>query len=219
VRHLDKVLDKQNYTLAIADIPYGFSARGSENDDVPFDCADNTDMVESFKRTMSAPLWRFVIIHPLQQTDSILKTLGTACNAGVEAGIWMKPNISAFSPGNRLAWGFKNWAIGYQSPDGTRSSEMYNFDRDEGWLNIIRSSCVTNKSVDALGKIVNPYQKPVALSSWFVEHFSNTGDWVAGLCCGTGGTLVASLLKNRCGAAVDKSDRQVEYVKKRIITL
>jgi hypothetical protein len=78
---------------------------------------------------------------------------------------------------------------------------------------------VTNKSVDALCKIVNPYQKPVALSSWFVEHFSNTGDWVADLCCGTGGTLVALLLKNRCGAAVDKSDRQVEYVKKRIITL
>ena len=87
-------------------------------------------------------------------------------------------------------------------------------------MNIIKNvPCVTKKSVDLLGIVVNPYQKPVALNSWFVNHFSNEGDWVADLCCGSGAALVAALLANRNGAAVDKSKRQIEFVKQRIMTL
>ena len=148
-----------------------------------------------------------------------MAALNKACNAGVEAGIWEKPNINGLPSGNRLAWGFENWTIGYWSHDGVRRKEMYNFARDESRVNIVRSSCVTMKSVSQLGCVVNPYQKPVALGDWFVNHFSEEGDWVADLCCGTGSTLVAALLNKRHGSAVDKGENQIEFVKHRIMTL
>src|SRR5450759_1741217 len=36
VRKLDNVLEPKDYTLAVADIPYGFNAPGSEFDELPF---------------------------------------------------------------------------------------------------------------------------------------------------------------------------------------
>jgi putative intracellular protease/amidase len=67
--------------------------------------------------------------------------------------------------------------------------------------------------------VVNPYQKPVALGAWFVKHFSEPGDWVADLCCGTGSVLVASLLSGRHGSAVDKAESQIQFLTNRIMTL
>jgi hypothetical protein len=96
---------------------------------------------------------------------------------------------------------------------------MYNFAKDESRINIVKSSCVTKKSLSELGAVMNPYQKPVALGAWFVDHFSQPGDWVADLCCGTGSTLVATLLHGRHGSAVDKSQKQVDFVSSRIMTL
>lgn len=96
---------------------------------------------------------------------------------------------------------------------------MYNFQSDESRVNIIKAACVTRKSLSELGYIVNPYQKPVALGDWFVSHFSDEGDWVADLCCGTGSTLVAALLRKRNGSAVDKGESQTQFVSRRIMTL
>ena len=96
---------------------------------------------------------------------------------------------------------------------------MYNFERDESRVNIVRASCVTRKSLSELGAVVNPYQKPVALGDWFVSHFSEEGDWVADLCCGTGSTLVAALLKKRYGCAVDRAQSQTEFVTRYVMTL
>jgi len=219
VRQLDNILEKQNYTLAVADIPYGFNAPGSEYDETPFMEQDVIDMVLSFAKVSTSPFWRFVVIHSLQQAYWVMSALHKTCNAGVEAGIWEKPNINALPSGNRLAWGFENWTIGYMSPDGIRRKEMYNFARDESRVNIVRSSCVTVKSLSQLGCVVNPYQKPVALGEWFVMHFSDEGDWVADLCCGTGSTLVAALLNKRHGCAVDKGESQTEFVTHQIMTL
>lgn len=219
VRDLVSILEKQSYTLAVADIPYGFNAKGSEFDEVPFSEQDVVDMVRSFAKVTSSPIWRFVIIHSLSQASSVMAALGKVCTAGVEAGIWEKPNINSLPSGNRLAWGFENWTVGYWSHDGVRRREMYNFARDESRVNIVRSSCVTRKSLSDLGCVVNPYQKPVALGNWFVSHFSEEGDWVADLCCGTGSTLVATLLLGRHGSAVDKSESQIQFVTNRIMTL
>ena len=36
VRNLDSVLQPKSYTLAVADIPYGFNAPGSKFDEIPF---------------------------------------------------------------------------------------------------------------------------------------------------------------------------------------
>jgi hypothetical protein len=119
-----------------------------------------------------------------------------------------------------MAWGFEAWTVGFHTDRRTGRNGMYNWAPGESKLNIIKNvPCVTKKALDLLGAVVNPYQKPVALNTWFVKHFSNKGDWVADLCCGSGAALVAALLANRNGAAVDKSKRQIEFVKQRIITL
>lgn len=219
VRVLDSVLEKKRYTLAFADVPYGFNVPGSELDDVPFTKEDLLDMVRSFAKVTTSEIWRFVVMHSFQQTNAVLAALNEVCNCGVEGGIWEKPNINELPNGNRLAWGFETWCIGYYSKDGVRHKEMYNFAKDESRVNIVRSSCVTKKSLSPLGCVVNPYQKPVALGAWFVTHFSEANDWVADLCCGTGSTLVAALLNGRHGSAVDRSEKQIEFVKSRIMTL
>jgi hypothetical protein len=117
VQILDKVINQKYYTLAIANIPYRFGAEGSENDNVAFAEVDIIKMVQSFKKTTTSDLWRFVIIHSLQQTSCVLEALRKSCNAGVESGMWSKPNINGCPPGNWLAWGFKNWSIGYNFAD------------------------------------------------------------------------------------------------------
>ena len=219
VRNLDSVLQPKSYTLAVADIPYGFNAPGSEFDEIAFSEQDVLDMVTSFARVTTAPIWRFAIIHSLAQSTGVMAALRKVCNAGIEAGIWEKTNVNGLLSGNRMAWGFENWTIGYWSHDGVRRKEMYNFQSDESRVNIIKAACVTRKSLSELGYIVNPYQKPVALGDWFVNHFSDEGDWVADLCCGTGSTLVAALLRKQNGSAVDKGESQTQFVSRRIMTL
>ena len=163
VRKLDNVLEPKCYTLAVADILYGFNAPGSEFDDIPFSEQDVIDMVTSFAGVTTAPIWRFAIIHSLAQSNGVMAALSKVCNAGVEAGIWEKTNVNGLLSGNRMAWGFKNWTIGYWSHDGVRRKEMYCFQSDESRVNIIKAACVTRKSLSELGYIVHPYQKPVAL--------------------------------------------------------
>ena len=118
-------------------------------------------MITKFAASTTSTIWRFVIIHSLQQTNVVLEALAETCNCGVEAGIWEKPNINAQPNGNRLAWGFENWSIGYYSNDGMRHKEMYQFSKSESRINIVKSSAVTKKSLSPLGCVVNPYQKPI----------------------------------------------------------
>lgn len=113
VRALDKFMEKKCYTLGIADIPYGFNALGSESDEQPFSEEDVVDMVNCFSKVTTSTLWRFVVIHSLQQSGPVMSALGKTCNAGVEAGIWEKPNVHAHPSRNRLAWAFECWSIGY----------------------------------------------------------------------------------------------------------
>jgi hypothetical protein len=218
VRMLDGFLLPRSYTLAVADIPYGFNAPGAEYDD-QFMEQDILDMVTRFSNVTTSKIWRFVIIHSLQQTNVVMSCLEKVCNCGVEAGIWEKTNINQYPSGPRLAWAFENWTVGYYCESGVRTREMYNFGPYDSRSNIVKRPCVTKKSMSTLGFIVNPYQKPVGLGDWFVNHFSEKGDWVADLCCGTGSTLAAALLNSRHGCAVDRSSTQIEFVRGRVITL
>lgn len=198
-----------NFTLGFADIPYGFGAPGAEFDDA-FSEKDVLDMITQFSNVTTAKHWRFAIMHSLQQTQMVMAALEKVCNCGVESGIWEKTNIQERPLGPRLAWGFENWSMGFFSKDEIRSMNMYCFDSDESRINIIKVPCVTKKSVNPVGFVVNPYQKPVGLGAWFVTHFSESGDWVLDLCCGTGATLVAALLNGRHGCAVDKNPSQTD---------
>lgn len=55
--------------------------------------------------------------------------------------------------------------------------------------------------------------------SWFVEHFSEVGDWVADLCAGSGSTTCAALLAGRSCSAVELSPGQIDCIKTRVVTL
>lgn len=56
VRALDRFLEKRPYTLAIADIPYGFNAMGLENDEEAFCEKDIIDMVNCFAKVTTSKL-------------------------------------------------------------------------------------------------------------------------------------------------------------------
>ncbi len=135
-------------------------------------------------------MWRFVVIHSLQQVHVVMTVLGKHCNAGVETGIWDKSNIHETPSGNRLSWSFENWTIGYYHESGIRTRDLYNFEPAESRRNVLTFPCVTAKGLTPLGDLVNPYQKPVGLMDYFVRHFSLKGDcgfvrrdWVYYLCC------------------------------------
>jgi hypothetical protein len=152
-----------------------------------FERQDMVDMVESFVKVMTSPVWRFVVLHCAQQTSYVMEGLDQTCNARIDGGMCKKPNINIKPLGNRMAWGFKSWSFGFHLRIHFGHNGMYSWAAGESKLNIIKKvPRVTKKLLDWLGAIVNPYQKPIALSSWFVNHFSNKGDWVANLCCGTG---------------------------------
>jgi hypothetical protein len=66
-----------------------------------------------------------------------------------------------------------------------RDSTVYLFDDEEDRYNTI--SCPISRLLTTPSrKVVNVCQKPVALMSWFVKHFSREGQWVLDLCSGTG---------------------------------
>jgi hypothetical protein len=82
-----KLLPRKDYTLPIADIPYGFRLAGSINDEEPYKYAQLDKMVKDFAQLTIAPLWRVLIFHSRDQTYSVTKALRNTCHA-VEGLTW-----------------------------------------------------------------------------------------------------------------------------------
>jgi hypothetical protein len=82
-----KLLPRKDYTLLIADIPYGFRLAGSINDEEPYKYAQLDKMVQDFAQLTTAPLWRILIFHSRDQTYSVTKALRNTCHA-VEGLTW-----------------------------------------------------------------------------------------------------------------------------------
>lgn len=88
VRGLHLLIPTKDYTLAVADIPYGYKFNGAENDEEPFSEEDCEYMMNSFLDCNTSPIWRFVIFHSTTQSEMVHRVLKKFCNAGVEIGIW-----------------------------------------------------------------------------------------------------------------------------------
>ena len=82
-----QVLPKKDYTLLIADIPYGFRMAGSSYDDTPFLFKQLNKIIKDFAQLTTTPLWRIVIFHSMDQGYSVSQALRSTCH-GVENLAW-----------------------------------------------------------------------------------------------------------------------------------
>ena len=87
VKDMSTILPKKDYSLLIADIPYGFRLAGSINDEEPFKYSQLEKMIKDFAKLTTAPLWRIIIFHSRDQSYSVSKALMTTCHA-VEGLTW-----------------------------------------------------------------------------------------------------------------------------------
>ena len=87
VADMGNLLPKKDYSLLIADIPYGFRLAGSVNDEEPFKYIQLEKMIKAFSQLTTAPLWRIIIFHSRDQSYSVSKALMTTCHA-VEGLMW-----------------------------------------------------------------------------------------------------------------------------------
>ncbi|KAJ7514498.1 hypothetical protein O6H91_23G046600 [Diphasiastrum complanatum] len=71
VSKLIEEVPKHEYTLAIADIPYGFRMPGSINDLKPFSYPQIMKLVIDFAALTTSSLWRCVIFHSMAQSSSV----------------------------------------------------------------------------------------------------------------------------------------------------
>ena len=87
VAELSSKLPKKDYSLLIADIPYGFRMAGSSYDDEPFRFKQLEKMVKDFAELTTASLWRIVIFHSMDQGYSVAQALRSRCH-GIENLAW-----------------------------------------------------------------------------------------------------------------------------------
>ena len=62
-----QIVPKKEYTLMIGNIPYHFRMAGSSYDDEPFRFKQLEKMVKDFAELTTAPLWRIVVFHSMDQ--------------------------------------------------------------------------------------------------------------------------------------------------------
>ena len=75
VAELSSKLPKKEYSLLVADIPYGFRMAGSSYDDEPFRFKQLEKMVKDFAELTTASLWRIVIFHSMDQGYFVAQAL------------------------------------------------------------------------------------------------------------------------------------------------
>ena len=92
VADMGTILPRKDYSLLIADIPYGFRLAGSVNDEEPFKYIQLEKMIKAFAKLTTAPLWRVVIFHSRDQSYSVSKALLTTCHA-VEGLTWYLSDV------------------------------------------------------------------------------------------------------------------------------
>lgn len=88
-RLLHDYIPKRDYTLVLADIPYGFSIPGCLHDDaVAWGQPEIAAMVRAFKVVTTAKLWRIIIVHSLDQYGPVKSVLEHECNGGTQHCMW-----------------------------------------------------------------------------------------------------------------------------------
>ena len=86
IEMIQKVLKKE-YTLLIANIPYGFRMAGSSYNDEPFKFKQLEKIVKDFAELTTASLWRIVVFHSMDQEYSVTQAFRSHCH-GIENLAW-----------------------------------------------------------------------------------------------------------------------------------
>ena len=86
VEMIQMLLTKE-YTLRIADTPYGFRMAGSSYDDEPFRFKQLEKMVKDFVESTTTSLWRIMFFHSMDQGYSVAQALRSHCH-GLENLVW-----------------------------------------------------------------------------------------------------------------------------------
>ena len=87
VAEMITMVAKKEYTLLVADIPYGFRMAGSSYDEEPFRFKQLQKMVKDFADLTTTGLWRIVVFHSMDQGYSVAQALRSRCH-GVENLAW-----------------------------------------------------------------------------------------------------------------------------------
>lgn len=86
---LHEYIPKRDYTLMLADIPYGFNVSGCLHDDsVAWGQEEVSTMLRSFKVVTTARLWRVIIMHSIDQYAAVKTVLEAECNGGTQNCVW-----------------------------------------------------------------------------------------------------------------------------------
>jgi hypothetical protein len=88
VRNLPEYMPRRDYTLILADIPYGLQTKGCEHDDVAWGEQQLGDMVRAAKFITTAKEFRFIIIHSVEQYYIVRNALDKETNVGYSNGCW-----------------------------------------------------------------------------------------------------------------------------------
>ena len=87
VADMNLTLPRKDYTLLIAEIPYGFRMSGSSYDDKPFRFKQLERMVKHFAEMMTTSFWRTVVFHSMDKGYSVAQVLKSRCH-GIENLAW-----------------------------------------------------------------------------------------------------------------------------------
>lgn len=100
------------------------------------------------------------------------------------------------------------------SVETIRSSSSYCEENinDEYYPTSIQEFTVANMRVGRL----HPTQKPIALFEYLIKTYTNEGDTVLDNCAGSGTTGIASINTNRKFILMEKEEKYIEVIHKRI---
>ena len=80
VAEMSSKLPKKDYSLLIADIPYGFRMAGSSYDNEPFQFKQLEKMVKDFTELTTTSLCRIVVFHTMEQWYYVAQALRSRCH-------------------------------------------------------------------------------------------------------------------------------------------
>ena len=88
-RLLHDDVPKRDYTLVLADIPYGFCIpRCMHNDTITWGQPDIVAMIRAFKVVTTTRLWRIIRIHCIDKFVIVKTILEEDCNGGIQSCMW-----------------------------------------------------------------------------------------------------------------------------------
>ncbi|GBG68889.1 hypothetical protein CBR_g3587 [Chara braunii] len=210
----DKLEDRLPFTLCIFDFPCGYDADGSAHDAERFTKPQIEASVENFKKITYSPSWVLAGFCSTDMLSDVTSVFSAACNAGVEVGVWVAPNVA--SPGGlKFTNCWQHYVLAFHNDSGTREPLQFQFNNADSRLNCWSHNAVTKKYVFAAdNEILCPYQKPVTLYEWLITKFSDPNDsYIVDAFSRSGTGVVAGLLCKRNVLAVEVDLRCVRGIR------